>query len=1132
MSISTPFIKRPVATTLLSCGLALVGIVAYFLLPVASMPEVDFPAIVVQASLPGASPDTVATSVTTPLERHLSAIAGVDEMTSSSSVGSAKVVLVFDLSRDIHGAESDVQSAIEAARADLPTALRQNPTYRAFNPADAPILILALTSNTLTTGQVYDAASTVIQQKLLQLEGVGDVSLGGSSLPAVRIDLNPQALFKYGIGLEDVRAAISAANANSPKGAVDDNARRYQVYVNDTATTPEQFRSLIIAYRDGAAVRLGDLAQITNGVEDVRNLGLADGPNRSVLMIIRKQPGANVIDTVDSIKAVLPEIQASVPAGINIILTNDRTASIRASVGDVETTLLIALALVVTVVLVMLRNPRAAIVPAIAVPLSLVGTFVVMYLLGFSLNNLSLMALTVATGFVVDDAIVVIENISRHLEAGAPRLQAALDGASEVGFTVLSMSCSLIAVFIPILLMGGLVGRELREFATTLSVTVVLSLVISLTTTPMLCGRILRRPPRLGRVLSAFERGFDWLKDYYGRTLADAIRHPRAVMLVLLGVVVLNFYLFAKVPKGFFPEESSGSLFGNVVADQSISFQAMQKKMLQIVTIVSRDPAVDHVVAFTGGGGGGGGGGTVNTGNLFTALKPLDVRKLSDAGVLARLRRELSGVTGARLFLQSAQDIHFGGRQGNAAYQYTLLSDDLSTLDAWTPKITTALQNNPALQDVSSDRQAAGLDVQLQIDRATAARLGVNMSDIDNTLYDAFGQRLVSTIYEDMNQYYVVMEVAPQFWQSPDTLRDIWISTEGGALGGTQSTAPGAGSFQASASSGSSSSSTAASSSTGSACGSSSSSSSGSSSSSTSGSSAAQNNAAQNYAENQLTNSAGRASTGSAVSTCVETMVPLSAFSSYGPGITPLTVNHQGPFVAATFSFNLPEGEPLGTAVKAINATMQELHVPITIQGSFAGTAKIFQQTVSEEPLLVLASLIAVYIVLGVLYESLVQPITILSTLPSSGIGAVLALLLCGEAFTLIALIAVILLIGIVLKNAIMMVDVALETQRGGHDRPEQAIHDACLLRFRPILMTTMAAMLGALPLAVMSGQGAELRRPLGIAIVGGLFISQILTLYTTPVVYIYLDRFRLWCSRTFTRRRHLPPSLIGSPAP
>jgi multidrug efflux pump len=1123
MSISTPFIKRPVATTLLSCGLALVGIVAYFLLPVAPMPEVDFPAIVVQATLPGASPDTVSTSVTTPLERHLSGIAGVDEMTSQSSVGSSRVILVFDLSRDIHGAESDVESAIEAARVDLPSSLRQNPTYRAFNPADSPILILALTSSTLTTGQVYDAASTIIQQKLLQIEGVGDVQIGGSSLPAVRIDLNPQALFKYGIGLEDVRAAISAANANSPKGAIDDNAQRYQIYVNDTATAPAQYRSLIVAYRNGAAVRLGDIAEVTDGVEDVRNLGLADG-ERAVLMLIRKQPGANVIDTVDQVKAVLPQIQASIPAGINLILTNDRTQSIRGSVRDVETTLLIALLLVVTVVLVMLRNPRAAIVPAVAVPLSLIGTFAVMYALGFSLNNLSLMALTVATGFVVDDAIVVIENISRHLEAGAPRLQAALDGAGEVGFTVLSMSCSLIAVFVPILLMAGLVGRELREFAMTLAVSVVLSLIVSLTTTPMLCSRVLRSPPRLGRILSAFEHGFNALRGFYARTLAAAIRHPRVVMGTLLAVVFLNVYLFAIVPKGFFPEESSGALFGNVVADQSISFQAMQDKMRTIVDIVRRDPAVAHVVAFTGSGGGPGAG-TANTGGLFTELKPLSVRKLSDAAVIARLRRELSGVTGARLFLQSAQDIRFGGRSGNAQYQYTLLSDDLGTLNTWAPKITEALQNNPALEDVSSDRQAAGLDVQLQINRATAARLGVNMSDIDNTLYDAFGQRQVSTIYQDMNQYHVVMEVAPQFWQSPETLNDIYVSTSGGALGGTQSTAAAPGAFQiaSSGSSSAASSSSSSSSSSSAACGSSSTSTSG--SSGTSSSSATQNNAAENYDQNQLTNSTGKASTGAALSTCEETMVPLSAFSSYGPGITPLAVNHQGPFVATTFSFNLPEGEPLGTAVAAINSTMRELHAPISIQGSFAGTAKVFQQTVAEEPLLVLASLVAVYIVLGVLYESLVQPITILSTLPSSGIGAVLALLLFGEPFTLIALIAVILLIGIVLKNAIMMVDVALETQRAGHERAEQAIHDACLLRFRPILMTTMAAMLGALPLAVLTGQGSEMRRPLGIAIVGGLFISQILTLYTTPIVYIYLDRFRSWTMRTFRRRQRLSSS-------
>ena len=1103
MNISRPFVLRPVATTLLSCGLALVGLAAYFLLPVASMPTVDFPAIVVMAQLPGASPETVATSVTTPLERHLSAIAGVDEMTSESSEGSARVILLFDLDRDIHGAESDVESAIEAARADLPGSLRQNPTYGAFNPSDAPILILALTSDTLPIGQLFDAASTVIQQKLLQIEGVGDVTIGGSSLPAVRIDLNPQALFNYGIGLEDVRAAISAANANAPKGALDDPDHRYQIYVNDTATSPAQYRSLIVAYRNGAAVHLGDIATIGEGVEDVRNLGLADG-SRGVLMIIRKQPGANVIDTVNAIKAVVPQVRASIPAGINLIVTNDRTQSIRSSLHDVEVTLLIAMLLVVTVVVVMLRNPRAALVPAVAVPLSLIGTFGVMYVLGFSLNNLSLMALTVATGFVVDDAIVVIENITRHVEAGMPRMQAALQGAQEVGFTVLAMSAALIAVFIPILLMGGLVGRVLREFATTLAVTVALSLVISLTTTPMLCGRILRPPAHLGRFLLGVERVFNGLRDFYGRTLADAIRHPRTVMVVLLAVVALNFYLFAIVPKGFFPQQSSGSLIGFVRADQSISFQAMQGKMLQIVKIVSHDPAVAHVVAFTGGGGPG--GGATNSGFLFSELKPLSQRSLSDDAVIARLRDSLAAVTGARLFLQSAQDIRFGGRQGYAQYQYTLLSDDLQTLSSWAPKITEALENNPAVEDVSSDRQESGLDVRLQIDRATAARLGVNMSEVDNTLYDAFGQRLVSTIYQDMNQYHVVMEVDPRFWQSPETLKDIYVSTSGGALSGTESSAAAAGAFQIASPTSSSA-----------------------SASATTATSAA-SSAAQNYQLNSLTNSTGKASTGAALSTSQETMVPLSAFSRYGPGTTPLAVNHQGPFVAATLSFNLPVGESLSTAVTAINRSMQQLHVPISIHGEFAGTAKVFRQTIVEEPLLILASLVAVYIVLGVLYESLTQPITILSTLPSSGVGAVLALLICGQQFSLIALIAVISLIGIVLKNAIMMVDVALETQRHGKDAAAEAIHAACLLRFRPIIMTTLAAMFGALPLAVMSGQGSEMRRPLGIAIVGGLFISQILTLYTTPVVYIYLDRFHLWFKRTFRRgQKRLPSRSAGA---
>ena len=1075
MNISRPFVTRPVATTLLSGGLLLAGIIAYFLLPVASLPEVDSPAIVIQAQLPGASPETVATSVTTPLERHLSAIAGIDEMTSESTVGSCRIVLLFDLDRSIRGAASDVEAAIEAARQDLPASLRSNPTYQTFNPADAAILILALTSKTLPMGKVYDAASTIIEQRLAEIEGVGEVQVAGSSLPAVRIDLNPLALFRYGIGLEDVRAAIAAANANAPKGAVDGRERRYQIYVNDTARTPEQYRGLIIAYRNGAPVRLEDVATVSEGVEDVRVLGLADG-QRAVLMILHKQPGANVIDTADRIKAALPQIRASLPEGIDLVVTNDLTDPIRTSVRDVDITLLFAFLLIVTVVLVTLRNSRAALVAAASVPLSLAGTVAVIYLLGFSLNMLSLMALTVATGFVVDDAIVVIENISRHMEAGMPRVQAALQGAKEVGFTVVAMSSALVAVFLPILLMGGLVGRVLREFAATLAVTVVLSLVVSLTTTPMLCGRILRPAAHLGRFLHAVERGFGALRDFYGRTLHDAIRRRRLVMLTLLAVVALNFYLFAIAPKGFFPQQSLGDLIGFVNADESISFQAMQKKMRAIESILRHDPAVAHVVAFTGGG-------PTNGGFLFSELEPLAVRKLTDDAVIARLRPKLASVTGAQVYLQSAQMIRFGGREGNGQYQYTLLSDNLSTLDAWAQKITDALKKDPALRDVSADRQKGGLEVRLHIDRPTVARLGVDMTEVDNTLYDAFGQRDVSTIYQDMNQYHVVMEVAPGFWQSPQTLADIYVSTSGGALSGTASSAAAARAF---------------------------------------GSAAAGSSATlvENYQLNQLVNNAGRVSTGSALSTAAETMVPLTAFSHYGPGLTPLAVNHQGPFVAMTFSFNLPPGEPLGTAVAAIHRTMAELHVPISIQGQFAGTAKVFQRTALEEPLLILASIVAVYIVLGVLYESLVQPITILSTLPSSGIGAVLALLLCAEPFTLIALIAVILLIGIVLKNAIMMVDVALETQRERDESAAVAIHAACLLRLRPILMTTLAAMLGAVPLAVMTGEGSEMRRPLGIAIVGGLFISQILTLYTTPVVYIYLDRLRSWVMKKAARRQ------------
>jgi len=1085
MSISAPFIHRPVATSLLTIGLALAGILAFFLLPVSPMPNVDFPVIVVTASLPGASPETVATSVTTPLERHLGTIAGVTEMTSQSAVGNARISLQFELSRDIDGAARDVEAAIQGARVDLPTSLRSNPTYRKINPADAPVLILALTSDTLTGGQIYDSASTIMQQKLLQVQGVGDVTIGGGSLPAVRVELNPRALFEYGIGLEDVRAALSAANANSPKGALQEGGQRFQIYVNDTAKFASEYQSLIVAYRNNAAVRLQDVAKVSTGVEDVRNLGLADGTT-SILVVLHRQPGANVIDVVDRVRALVPELQASIPASIRIIETNDRTETIRASLRDVERTLLIAIALVVLVVFVMLRDGRAALVPSVAVPLSLIGTFGAMYLLGFSLDNLSLMALTVATGFVVDDAIVMLENIARHVEQGMPRIKAALLGASEVGFTVLAMSLSLVAVFIPILLMGGLVGRTFREFAVTLSAAITISLLVSLTTTPMMCAFLLRGQHRQGRFLTSMERGFDAMRDFYGRTLKSALDHPRLVMLVLIATIGLNIYLFAIIPKGFFPQQDTGTLNGNLRADQSISFQAMVQKLRMAMSIVQQDPAVQDVVGFTGGGG----YGATNTANIFVGLKPLRERHDKSDRVIARLRAKLSVVSGARLYLQAVQDIRAGARQSNSQYQYTILADSLQDLRTWTPRITDALKNVPELADVNSDQQDKGLTVALKIDRATAARLGINLSNIDNTLYDAFGQRQVSTIYNDMNQYHVVMEVDPDFWQNPETLGEVRVSTTGGALSGTQTTAAGVGSF-----------SSAASTATASAI-----------SSSLAGAGTAA--AAQNLALNQLTNSGrGGASTGASVSTHTETMVPLAGISEYGPGTTPLAINHQGPFVATTFSFNLPEGVSLGTAISVIGSTMQSLHVPISVRGSFAGTAQVFQQSLSSEPWLILAAIVAVYIVLGVLYESYVHPITILSTLPSAGVGAVLALLLFGTEFSLIALIGVILLIGIVKKNAIMMIDVAIETERTRKVDARTAIYEACLLRFRPIMMTTMAALLGAIPLAVTTGSGAEMRQPLGISIVGGLLVSQVLTLYTTPVVYLYLDRLRVWAA-------------------
>jgi multidrug efflux pump len=1090
MNFSARFIARPVATTLLTIGIAIAGAAAFFLLPVSPLPNVDYPTISVTAQLPGASPETVATSVATPLERHLGTIADVTEMTSSSSVGQARITLQFALDRDIDGAARDVQAAINAARVDLPAALRSNPTYRKVNPADAPILILALTSDTLTPGQIYDSASTILQQKLSQVAGVGEVQIGGSSLPAVRVELNPRALFKYGIGLEDVRAALAAANANAPKGAIEEHEIRYQIYVNDTATQAAQYKNLIVAYRDGAPVRLSDIADVSDGVEDIRNLGNAGG-KPAVLVILNRQPGANIIDVVDRIKAMIPALQASIPSSIAITPANDRTTTIRASLRDVETTMGIAILLVIAVVFVFLRNGRAALVPSVAVPISLLGTFGIMYLLGFSLDNLSLMALTVATGFVVDDAVVVLENISRHMEEGMPRMQAALLGAREVGFTVLSMTVSLIAVFLPILLMGGLIGRLFHEFAMTLSIAILVSLALSLTTTPMMCAYLgLRRTDRRqGWLMRASEYAFVRTHRAYDRSLAWSLSNPGTIMVILALTIGLNVYLFIIIPKGFFPQQDTGSIVGGIRADQSISFQAMKGKFDQFVDVIRQDPAVQSVVGFSGRGG------QTNSGNVFINLKPLSERKETTDHVIARMRARLGNVSGARLFLAPVQDLRVGGRQGNAQYQYTIQSDALQDLETWVPRITDALQDVPELLDVNSDRQEAGLEIELHIDRATAARLGVTATQIDNTLYDAFGQRQVSTIYKDLNQYHVVMEVAPAFWQNPETLRDIYVSTAGNitgtqASGGIVTAAAPAISNTATASGIASTATTSAGTDV----------------------SAGDASAFQNQAQNQIANTArGGASAGASVSTRVERMVPLAAFSSYAPGTTPLSVNHQGPFVATTFSFNLPEGEPLSVAVDAIQRTMAALHVPISVHGTFAGTARSFQQALAYEPLLILGALVTVYIVLGILYESLVHPITILSTLPSAGVGAVLALLIFGAEFSLIALIGVILLIGIVKKNAIMMIDFALVAQRTEGLDSREAIYRAALLRFRPIVMTTLAAIFGALPLALITGDGAELRQPLGVSIVGGLLVSQLLTLYTTPVVYLYLDRFRIW---------------------
>ncbi|WP_434634954.1 multidrug efflux RND transporter permease subunit [Chromobacterium sp. CV08] len=1014
---SAPFIRRPVATTLLTLGILLAGLIAFKLLPVSPLPQVDFPTISVSAKLPGASPETMAATVATPLERALGRIAGITEMTSSSSLGSTNITLQFDLDRDINGAARDVQAAINAARSLLPTGMPSNPTYRKVNPADAPIMIMALTSDSLTRGQMYDAADSILGQKLSQVDGIGNVIIGGGAQPAVRVEMNPMQLNHYGIGMETVRAAITGTNANRPKGFLENDDRHWQVQANDQAGKAGDYLPLIVSYKNGNAVRISDVAEVKDSVVDLRNAGML-GKQPAVMLILFRQPGANIIETVDRVKALLPQLQASIPPAIKINQVMDRTPTIRASLSEVERSLAISISLVILVVFLFLRNGRATAIPAITVPVSLVGTFAVMYMAGFSLNNLSLMALTIATGFVVDDTIVVLENISRHIEDGMKPFQAALRGAREVGFTVLSMSISLIAVFIPILLMGGIIGRLFREFAVTLSVAIMVSLLVSLTTTPMLCARWLKphdahREP--GKLFRWSERAFDAMLDGYRRSLTWALRHSRLMMVILGATVALNVFLYVVIAKGFFPQQDTGRLTGMIRADQSISFQAMQIKLQRFINVVGADPAVDKVVGFTGGG-------QRNGANMFVSLKPLSERKENADQVIARLRKKLAKEPGAQLFLQSVQDIRIGGRASNAQYQYTLQGDDLNELREWTPKVQLAMSKIPFLADLNNDQEVKGLQTSLNFDRAAMARLGLTQAQVDSVLNDAFGQRQVSTIYNALNQYHVVLEVAPQYWQSPESLRDIYLQTPGGSP------------------------------------------------------------------------------------------TPLSAFASWKPTNTSLSVNHQSQFAATTISFNLPPGYSLSDATHAIDAAIADIGLPSSIHASFQGTAKSFQASLDSQPVLILAALVAVYIVLGMLYESVVHPITILSTLPSAGVGALLALMATGGEFNIIALIGVLLLIGIVKKNAIMMIDFALTAEREQKLPPQEAILQACLLRFRPIMMTTMAALFGALPLALGRGDGAEMRTPLGISIVGGLLLSQLLTLYTTPIVYLYLDRFRLWC--------------------
>jgi multidrug efflux pump len=1085
MSIPALFIKRPVATTLLAVAILLSGTLAYFHLPVAPLPNITFPVIVVQANLAGASPEIMASTVAEPLERRLGTIADVNELTSTSTVGAASIVIQFGLSRDINGAARDVQAAIQAARADLPSTLRNNPTYREFNPADSPIMVLALTSKTLTRAQLYDSADSVLQQQLSQVDGVGQITLGGSALPSVRVELQPDKLNSYGIGLEDVRASIAAANADSAKGHIDQGNQRFEVLSNDQISKAAPYRDLVIAYRSGAPVLLRDVADVEDAAENIRNAGLYNGQD-AVLVIVYPLPGSNIVKTVAQIKKVLPSVEATLPHNVHVAIAVDRSQSVNNAVRDTERTLFIAVLLVIGVVFVFLQSPRAILVPAVALPLSIIGTFGPMYLLGYSIDNLSLMALTIGTGFVVDDAVVVLENIVRHVESGMEVQEAALRGSAEVSFTVISMSLSLIAVFTPILLMPGIVGLLFHEFAVTLSIAILISLVISLTVTPTMAAYLLKRGKlhSQSRIALWFERQFQRFKNAYSRSLDIVLDHALLVGLTLVGLIVLNVFLFKLLPSTFFPEQDNGILNGQIIADQSISFQAMEQKLAQLQSIVEQDPAVASVAGFTGGR-------ALNTANVFIELKPLAQRKLSATQVVARLRPKLNAVSGARLFLQAAQDLRIGGRQSASEYQYTLTSDDPNALYKWVPRLVTALGKDSAvLTDVNSDLQQNGLQLYVNMDRATAARYSFAPNQIDNVLYDAFGQRTVSTIFNQLNQYFVVMEVAPAYWQYPHALDRIRFSTAAGNPSGTQQTQmPGSTVSPVTPVTAVSTPSAA------------------------SNTNSLNSNAEANQLTNAIANSRGGSSSGSADSTAGETLVPFAALASSVSNHTATQVSHQGGLVAATISFNLPAGGSLSKATVQIAEISRELGVPASIHGSFAGAAQVYAQSMSTMPLLILGALVAVYIVLGILYENTVHPITILSTLPSAGIGATLALLIFGTPFSVIAMIGIILLIGIVKKNAIMMIDVAIHQQRAGME-PRQAIHDAAVVRLRPIMMTTAAAVLGAVPLAIGIGQGASLRQPLGITVMGGLILSQVFTLYTTPVIYLYLDRLRTKLAR------------------